>query len=550
MVAYSPDGLRLASASDDRTIRIWDIVDLREIRRLEGHSDAVTAIQFSPDGGRIISGSRDGTVRIWDVQTETQLQSFAMGEFRSSVGALAWSPDGGSFLIGARVVGAPSLALWNVGLAKEERVFGAKRIDYLRSTLEGNKAFYSAGTSLWMWEVGTEAPINLLETGSRLVVVSDDGRRALAAGAERGIKLWDLDRREVVKSFAKDQRQQHLVALALSSDQRRGIVADGEGLIRVVDLPAPPPPQGQLQLVELPSPVECVAISNDGFHAVVGAGHEFNAWELQQTVGNLAQRTQDRVSAIAFSRDTGRILYGTGQPNSRANYVGLRVYARTGRDWAIAGQRDLRQFKGATDRITGVAFMSGGRRVLSGGADGALRLWDVQSEQQLDTITVGLPINGLAVSNGRHVLLGLDDNDVRLWDWEVRREVKRFRGHTFYVLAVGLSADGRRAVSGSGDRTVRVWDVETGECLATLTGHSDRVRAVAISADGATVLSGSDDSTVRLWDVATARAVRVFSGHRGAVHAVAMSPDGKRGLSGGEDQTARLWDPTLKEESN
>lgn len=551
MVAYSPDGLRLASASDDHSIRIWDVSERREIRRMEGHSDSVTTIQFSPDGGRIMSGSRDGTVRIWDVQTETEVQSLGMGEYRGAVSALAWTPDGGSLLVGARVIGAPSLALWNVSLNREERVFEKTGpIAYLRFTSDGRRAFYLGGGKLSMWDPAAEAQKGFLGTDLRVAAVSDDGRRALTAHAEGGVELWDLDRGEVVRRFEGDWQHSPSV-LALSPDLRRGVAADSAGTIRVLDLPTPPPPHGQLQIVETLSPVECVAISSDGFHGVLGTVNEIKAWELGQPVANLPQLTLGRLSAITFSPDVERVLFATGQANSQANYVGLRPYARTGRDWAIAGQRDLRQFKGHTDRITGVAFISNGRRVLSGGADGTLRLWDVQSEQSLDTVDVGAPINSLAVSpDGRHVLLGLDDNNVRLWDWQEKKEVKQFRGHTFLVLAVGFSADGARAVSGSGDRSIRVWDVDTGECLATLTRHSDRVGAVAISADGTSVLSGSDDSTVRLWDVATAGTVRIYTGHRGSVRAVAIGPDGKRGLSGGEDGTARLWDLTVNEESN
>jgi WD40 repeat protein len=545
MIVYSPDGLRLASASDDRTVRIWDVGERRELRRLEGHQGPVAALQFSPDGARIMSGGVDGTVRIWDVQTEAELQTFDVGPFRSSVSALAWSPDGGSFLIGAKVVGAPSLAYWSVTLGREERVFDTTGpIHFLRFTADRRRAFYLAGGKLWVWEIGSQAPVSLLETRWRTVAVSEDGRWALTPG-EEGIELWDLDRRECVQRFASDP--QHFPSvLAFSADRRCGIAADREGLIRALNLPPPPSPPAQLQVVEVRSPVECVSISKEGFHGVLGCGDQFIAWELRQSVGHLPQRTQSRVSAITFSPDGERMLFGTGQPNSRANYVGLRDYARTPRDWAIGGQRDLRQFKGHTDRITGVAFVASGRRALSGGADGTLRLWDVQSEQPLDTIDVGLPINSLALSpDGRHVLLGLDDNHVRMWDWQERQEVRQFRGHTFFVLAVAFSTDGARAVSGSGDRSIRVWDVPSGECLATLAGHSDRVGAVATSADGRFVLSGSDDSTVRLWDVAAGQSIQVYTGHRGAVHGVAITPDGKRGLSGGEDGTARLWDLTL-----
>ena len=69
-VAFSPDGTRIASGSDDKTVRVWDADTGQPIGQpLTGHTDAVTSVAFSPDGNRIASGSDDETVRLWDAAT-------------------------------------------------------------------------------------------------------------------------------------------------------------------------------------------------------------------------------------------------------------------------------------------------------------------------------------------------------------------------------------------------------------------------------------------------------------------------------------------------
>ena len=65
-VAFSPDGRRFATASMDKTVKVWDLQTGEELLTLKGHTDFVTSVAFSPDGHRLISASMDRTVRIWD----------------------------------------------------------------------------------------------------------------------------------------------------------------------------------------------------------------------------------------------------------------------------------------------------------------------------------------------------------------------------------------------------------------------------------------------------------------------------------------------------
>ena len=71
--AFSPDGKRVVTASDDNTARVWDAETGREIATLEGHDGSVLTAAFSPDGKRVVTASYDNTARVWDAETGREI---------------------------------------------------------------------------------------------------------------------------------------------------------------------------------------------------------------------------------------------------------------------------------------------------------------------------------------------------------------------------------------------------------------------------------------------------------------------------------------------
>src|SRR5258708_7320320 len=158
VVAPSPDGGLLASASSDKTIKLWDPHTGEHLRMLQGHSDWVRSVEFSPDGGLLASASSDKTIKLCDPHTEEHLRTL-QGDFHW-VRSVAFSPDGGLL---ASASSDKTIKLWNPHTGEQLR------------TLQGHSnwvtsvAFSSDGGPL-----ASASPDSLRPMTSSLCVYSED----------------------------------------------------------------------------------------------------------------------------------------------------------------------------------------------------------------------------------------------------------------------------------------------------------------------------------------------------------------------------------------
>jgi len=154
-----------------------------------------------------------------------------------------------------------------------------------------------------------------------------------------------------------------------------------------------------------------------------------------------------------------------------------------------------------------------------------------------------MKVTAVALSfDGWRLITGGLNGQIRVWETPTKQCTAVLNGHTERIHSLRLSEDEQLALSGSADKTLRVWDPMTGKCIQTLKGHIGCVRSAVLNSTGKQALSGSDDGTLMLWDTGSGRRLRIYQGHRAGVNSVAMTRSGEFAYSGSSDGTVRQWE--------
>jgi WD40 repeat protein len=529
-VAVSPRGDRALSATASGRVILWDLTTgaklltieaLDEETRLERARDAsydprqsfVGAVAFSPDEKTAVTLGR--TLIQWDLGTGAALAYVDAGtrESSSGSGAVAFLPDGKRVIACSNVMASP--ILWDLE-GREAVALGAEDADALAVSPDGKHALtVGHGSIVRLWDLAARREVSAFEAGRDTlasVAFAPDGRSFVVGSIDATLLRYGFDpgglapreapawatlvRHFPVSPASKPARGadgtsrptiQWVSDVAFSADGSTALALTGLGTLCTFKLDA-----DSAAVRDEPGADPVVAaFSGDGSYLLTGARGELTLTHLPDMENGRSMKTGREDTCLAVSRDGAHAMVGTSR--GELDLVDL-----------VKGERAW-QFGSGTEPLRAVALSPDGKRAAT--LDRTLRLWDLETGGQIDSLDLGLAKNAPVTGEAR-VAFSADGRRVIgsggalaapvLWD-PVAKSSRPFPG----ASAIALSPDGQRALAVDGKTgVVRLQDGEGRELAKLEIGGQAAGRSVAFSPDGSSFLVGADDASVRFYRLA------------------------------------------------
>jgi WD40 repeat protein len=411
-VAVSPDGTRIAAASDDGNVLLWPVGGGEPVR-IQAHDRTAATAVFSSDGRRLWTSGGDAWLRSWDPGKGTLIEEITA---QSGLAAqqLALSPDG------------RRAATWG-----QHR--GAK----------GSEA-----GRFWLWDLATGDPLAEPERHEGAlsgITYSPDGALIATASEDHTVRLWDAKTGAAKAVLTSPQGAVNALEFAGGGELIYSAGADAR-LIRwrhrqdAVDDALGP----------IGGKVNAFDVAEGGKHAVTGdeTGRVW-MWDLsaRARMQALDRRTYASVTAVALSPD-GKLLAIGG---SERVVLVLRTES---------GSEVARLSPDVVSHLA-VRFSPDGALLATASDDGRARLWDTGTWKQIRALEGhDSAVRCLAFSpDGKRLATGSSDATARLWEVASGAELAALSGHGGAVAGVAFSPDGKALATASRDHTALVWPV-------------------------------------------------------------------------------------------
>ena len=610
-VCYSSDGKFIATGSYDKTVKLWRRSDGKEIRTYQGNISGIDHVEINRQVNAILAVTRQGTVTAWDLNTGKII--FQHKPDQDIFTCASFHPDGSKIITGSS---KSYISVWDVPSGKKISDIKAtprdlnsdQGFDYPKSksvSYSTDGKFIIAGVADYtaiIWDAATGKEIRKFKKSNSTcsscyieAIITPDNKYIISACSD-SLKVFNRETGVVVKELYGQGGSAE--CLSVSADNRY-IAAFEYGVAEVWDI------NNWKQVLKTgdysDKKVMSVALSPDGRELITG-NEKRTADVFLIAKGTLTMSLKGYLNQVDERLLTDSYMYWAALVNEAklspdGKYIAI---GRTGNNAKLIDfktGRVYRTLRGHRSMVISLCFSSDGKYLATGGIDGRVIVWDVESGVQVRTFSFPdekeaifsldfsrdgkmlaaaiwggyIIIWDMATGNRLRAIRAHDgvgcyqvkftpngvyfisaglDKKLKLIEIDTGEEIRSFIGHTDQTLihSINFNSTGDKFITAGGDGTVRVWDIASGLQTERIRAHQGGAYSAKFDPSEKYIVSGGDDFLVKLWDASTGDKVSEFAGHSGGVGDVNITTDLKHIISGSRDGSIRIWNVETRKE--
>jgi len=459
-VVFSLDGKKIATASKDGTVYIWDIASGEMLAILTGHTDSLTNIAFSPDGTQVVT-STNGEAFLWDVASKQV--SVELTEYIDDPDYVAFLPDGKLLLAAWNEIRVYTIESGQITERFEQQTIettGGFRCmalspDGKQIALHSNLFLFPPDNTVYIWNREQRTMRAMLSGHTdeiTEVCFSQSGEQVLTSSKDGTAKIWSLSRsaRTVEMGVSRD----FIRHIAFFPGGKRAVTASSDGIVQLWD-----GVNGQVlaTMKEHPSESPILTLTCNPLAEGVMlafADRSIAGWEIPlDNVFVIPDFLKEKVKDLCFSSDgnkIGALLWDSGAISI----------------WDLLAEKGttLQGHKGYRGYIVCFAFSPDGSKIVAGGNDGAVFVWDTETYSLLQHNSTGdSMITSVCISpDNNRVAIASSYGSISIWsmqEWRLVRFANLLGGSSDTINHMSFSPDGMLFLAADERGQICLWKV-------------------------------------------------------------------------------------------
>ncbi|KAJ7885555.1 WD40-repeat-containing domain protein [Mycena olivaceomarginata] len=477
MVSVSPNGGRVASASDDGCVCIWDTSNGAQVSCFNGHIGAVKSVEYSPNSAYLVSGGSDATIRIWNAITG--FSTFTFIGHKGGVNSAIFSSDGSKIASGSN---DNTIATWDVLGNKQLSSLNGHSGPVICLGFLANDSQILSGSmdsTLRLWDTKTQTTLKVLHCADVVLclsISSSPQKSTILSGSQNGaIIIRDVGTLKEIGHFVGGTAAVN--SLSFLSQGNKVVSGSSDGTIRLWDAAS------RSCVAEYrghSGPVECTRFTPDGAHILSSSvDRTIRLWDA--TIEGI-QGSEDYVMVVQIPNHIENIVSGSTDG---------RVALWKTDDGSLVYEVDVHH-----GTILSLAFTHDDKLIASASADHAICIVNTDNGSRVAMLKGHRDEVHTVQFSSDDTLLVSSSPDAQVIIWDVSTKKPRHSlTHSAGVGSASFSPDDKLISE------IHIWNVETGDCVATLKEYPSPILWVLFSPNGRWLASWFEDEAVKVWKV-------------------------------------------------